>query len=289
MFFLLLAWGFEYVVVKVCLNEFYVAPLTLVFMKYLIALIILVAIKLARDRRLPFRKKDILPIAFCALCGDIFYFFGEYTALTMLKISTVTILLAFVPVVSMLIEIAIYKKLPTVLMVAMAAVSIVGVALVCGEDVKAFFSGKLIGFLCVILAVLSWNVYNFITDRLTERHKPFDLTLLQLASALVLCAPAIFVAPPPAAAFSSPLFFAAVIYLGVFSSCICFLIYVKSISIIGATSASMFSNFLPVTSSFFGFVALGESLTIVQVLGGVIVVASGVIFIREKGKVERMP
>jgi drug/metabolite transporter (DMT)-like permease len=48
----------------------------------------------------------------------------------------------------------------------------------------------------------------------------------------------------------------------------------------------MFSNFLPITSAFFGWVLLGEALTGMQMLGGIIVVAAACIVIREKGRID---
>ena len=48
----------------------------------------------------------------------------------------------------------------------------------------------------------------------------------------------------------------------------------------------MFSNFLPVTATFFGWMFLGESIGVAQIAGGVIVVVSSCIVIREKGRLE---
>ena len=48
----------------------------------------------------------------------------------------------------------------------------------------------------------------------------------------------------------------------------------------------MFSNFLPITSTFFGWAFLGEMITGVQILGGVMVVVSACVVIKEKGRMD---
>ena len=90
---------------------------------------------------------------------------------------------------------------------------------------------------------------------------------------------------PPAEAFTPPII-AGLIYLGVMNAGIGFLISVRSIHVIGPTPTAMFSNFLPVTSTFFGWLFLNETLTGMQIIGGIIVIASACVVIREKGKLE---
>ncbi len=78
-----------------------------------------------------------------------------------------------------------------------------------------------------------------------------------------------------------------ILYLGIISACIGFLIYIKAIEIIGPTPCALFSNFMPVTTTFFGWVILNEHVSPMQLMGGVVVIASGALVIRQKGKEDK--
>lgn len=55
---------------------------------------------------------------------------------------------------------------------------------------------------------------------------------------------------------------------------------------LGPTTSSLYSNFLPVTTAFFGVLFLGETLTFWQIAGGVVVIAAGLLVIKEKGRLD---
>ncbi|MDR1028176.1 MAG: DMT family transporter [Clostridiales Family XIII bacterium] len=281
MIMLVFFWGFEYIVAKSALDA--CKPITLVFFKYSVGFVVLTVIKLARDRRLPFRKKDIPFFLICAIFGDIFYYGCEYGALTYLPVSVVTIILAFVPAVSIVAEIFVYKRKPTVAIVAGIVVCAAGVGLVVGADFTELLKGGAIGYLLAFFAVISWNIYNFITAKLTGHYNPLDLTLYQLAAAILLSAPyAAFNLPD--VALADPSLILAIAYLGVVSSAFGFMIYVNAVAVIGVTPSSLFSNMLPVTSTFFGWIFLRETISFAQIMGGVIVIAAGSVVIWLKGK-----
>ena len=77
-----------------------------------------------------------------------------------------------------------------------------------------------------------------------------------------------------------------VIYLGLVNGGLGFMIMVNGLRVLGPTISAMFSNFLPVTATVFGWILLGESVGVMQLIGGAIVIASSCILITEKGKME---
>ena len=66
-----------------------------------------------------------------------------------------------------------------------------------------------------------------------------------------------------------------------------YLIYVRGVKYLGPTISSLFSNFLPVTSTFFGWLILGQSLGVMQIAGGLIVIVSACYVIIEKSRLEK--
>ena len=281
MVFLIFSWGFEYIMAKAALELY--KPVTLIFLRYCIGCLLLLGIKLIRDRHFHMRKQDILFFFICSIFGDIIYFGSEYTALSYLPVSIVTLVLSMVPTVSIVVEVFLYKRKPTVAIVIGCLLSVFGVALIVGADFGELLEGKLIGYLLILGALISWNVYNFMTAHLTKYYNSFDLTLYQIAAAILVSAPyALF--NMPEASLVTPTILASVLYLGIVSAGICFLIYVHAIAVIGVTPAALFANMLPVTSTLMGWLFLGEMIQPIQIVGGVIVILAGCVVIYLKDK-----
>jgi len=277
-------WGFEYVAAKTALDQ--LKPITLVFFKYLIAAITLFVIRFIQKRKLPLKRKHVLTLIVCSLFGEILYFWCEYSAMEYLQVSTISIILAFVPMVSIILEVFVNKRKPNAIIVSGIFVCIVGVILVIGVDTAALLSGSWIGYLLAFGAVLFWNGYNFVTEKLAGEYKAYDLTFMQLSCTVLLTLPyAIFNLPQLEDVDIGTV--GGVLYLGIVSALIGFLIYVIGISVLGPTPCALYSNFLPITTAFFGWMFLGETLIPMQLVGGVIVIASGAVVIWQKSKLDK--
>jgi drug/metabolite transporter (DMT)-like permease len=278
---LVFLWGLEYIAAKTALET--IRPFSLICIKCLIGFTFLLITKLIIDRRFPLKRKDIPVIIISALFGDVIYFVSEYSAMSFLPISVITITLAFLPSVSVLTEMIMYKNKPTWLIVAGVLVSIMGVGLVIGADFRELFSGRYLGYLLAFAAVISWNIYNFTTKGLSEKYSPLDLTMLQQICAILIALPFALANLPEIHTLDTGVIM-GVAYLGIVSSFIGFLIYVNAIKVIGPTPCALYSNFLPLTSTFFGVVLLNEYISGLQLLGGVAVIVSGAVVIWQKGK-----
>ena len=60
------------------------------------------------------------------------------------------------------------------------------------------------------------------------------------------------------------------------------LIVIYGLKKLGPTISAIYSNFLPVTSTFFGWIFLSENISLFQIAGGIIVISAGYVVIREK-------
>jgi drug/metabolite transporter (DMT)-like permease len=271
-------WGLEYIVAKRALEVF--APLTLVFFKYAVAFVVLMPVKLIVNRRIRVRKKHIIPLFVCALFGDVIYYATEYQALSYRSVAVLTILLSFVPLLSSLIEWRLFGRRPSPLMIVGVFACVLGIALVIGIDLRQL-RGAPIGYALGLVAVLSWNIYNFFTEKLADAFAVLDLTLYQIACTLILMAP-YMVANPPTLAEVTPTATLGAVYLGVVSCALGFFVYVNALSVLGATPCALYSTFMPVTAAFFGWVLLKETLSPLQIAGGAIVIVSAALVLRQK-------
>ena len=152
-----------------------------------------------------------------------------------------------------------FKTKLSVSIIAGLVVCVIGVGLVIGADFKSLFSGRALGYLLAFGAVISWNLYNFITARISRTYTELTMAFNQLLCTVLISLPYATAVMPPAECFT-PKIILSLAYLGVGSAGTGYLIYVRGVKYLGPTISSLFSNFLPVTSTFFGWLILGQSL-----------------------------
>jgi Permeases of the drug/metabolite transporter (DMT) superfamily len=282
---LVFAWGLEYIFAKQALDI--MEPLTLVFFKYMVGLAVALGIKLKLDGSGFMRKKDIPLFLFCAIAGEVGYFYLEYSAMGYLPVSLVTIVLAFVPALSIIIDKVVFKKKTTKKMAVGILLSIIGIVLVIGVDYRVLFQGRIIGYLLAFGAVISWNIYNFLTASLHDRYSSATLTLNQIICSLLLVWPYALTHLPDRGSFTWGVV-GGILYLGIISTGVGFIVFVKALHVLGPTITAIFSNLLPVTTTLFGWLILKETILPVQMAGGAIVIAAGYLVIKEKGRLEEV-
>jgi len=259
--------AFEYILIKPFIEA--VSALTFIWMKYLLASIVLCVIKLIRKERWPFKISDIPYFLLLALAGEFLYYMGTYNAVNYLPVALVTVVIALCPVLSIVFERIFHKKkirLPAVLGIC---VSLFGISLVAGVDIAMFASGRILGYLLAFGPVVCVNIYNFTVIKLTPRYSTIDIALYVVASSTVISFPiAIGNMPEPSVYTAS--FFGVVLFLGLAVAVFGSLAYVNSVKVLGPTTTLLFSNFVPVVTCVFGWLLLGETIMPLQLLGGAI-------------------
>lgn len=283
MIFTVTSWGFEYALAKDAMLA--IEPITLVCFKYTVALLVIALVKFKMEGRAGMKRADIFLFMLCAATGEVLYFYMEYEAMNYMPVSLITILLTFVPVVSIFVEWIAFKIAPSIALMVGVGVSLCGLVMIVGVDIGTILEGRIIGYLLCIGAILSWNIYNFITSSLGGRYQPLTLTFNQLTCTVLLSWP-LALANMPDPNDVTWVVMAEVVYLGVVSGGIGFVIYVSALYTLGPTTVSVYANFMPITATFFGWILLNEIITGVQMLGGLIVICAGYFVIREKGRLE---
>lgn len=284
MVFLVICWGFDYVPAKAGLEV--LSPISLMFLKYGFGAAVLLIICGARGTLAPPRLKDLPVFLLCAVFGEVLYFYCEYTAMDYLPVSLLTIILGFVPVISVLVERVLYNRHANKKIFFGIALCVLGIVFVIGSDWHIIFEGRLYGYILAFGAVISWNIYNFVTaSKRLQKYDAGTLSCTQLLCTLCISAPIALQNMPPLSEFT-PLVIGGIAWIGIVDSGIGFLIMVYGLQKLGPTTSALYSDFMPVSTTFFGAVFLHESISWLQVLGGIIVIAAGFVVIREKGRLD---
>lgn len=135
-------------------------------------------------------------------------------------------------------------------------------------------SDSLVGVLLVLAAAVTWAFYAIALRHYTEKVDTLQLggyTMLGGALVmLVLAFPALrqtdFLALPVGA-------WLAVFYAGIVAMVVAYLIYYRGLRVIGPTRTSMYANLQPIIAMAIAWVALSERPTLLQAIGGSLIVS----------------
>ena len=275
-------WGFDYIPAKWALKL--LGPTELTFLKYGMSFVFLSCVKICMKNWNLIRIKDIPLFLACSFFGQVLYYQCEYNAMDYIPVSLLTIILAFVPVFSIITERVLYKRRSNALIVTGTVICIVGIFFIVGSDFHTLFAGKGIGYLLAFGAVFLWNTYNFITSSLKE-YDTMTLTATQTRCTALMTAPFALHTMPPLSEFTPEVFF-SLFWICIVSSGLGYIVSVYCLQVLGPTTVALYSDFLPVATAFFGALFLHESITVFQAICGVVVIISGFVVIFEKGKLD---
>jgi drug/metabolite transporter (DMT)-like permease len=260
-------WGFTFLSTKVAITT--LPPMTLGFARFLIAGLFLSGLFLIKHRLPRLAARDIPRMAASGLAGVTLYFLCENNGLLYLSASEASLVIATIPVVTLLADRVILKTRLGAKNYAGAALSIAGVVLIVVESLR--FSSTPIGYVYMLLAALSWVVYTFITGPLFSRYDRLDITFWQSVFGMLGFIPFLFFETPSWGNFNTVVAL-NVLYLGIFGSAIATLCYVSGLDALGPSTANVYNNLIPVISVAASFIVLKERLTPLQLLGGAVAI-----------------
>ncbi len=265
-------WGLSFISTKVLLRE--MPPISIAFFRQLIALIPLVVWGLVTGASFKIKPVDLLLLAGSCFFGIVLYFIFENNGLRLTTASTASMIVAAVPVFTLITEALFFKMKISARMVLCIAVSILGVYLVISVNGRLdFSSGTFLGNMLMMGAMASWVIYTIMSRRLGSRYSSLVITLYQTALSSALFIPFIL----PEIKSWKPLSAIALInliYLGVFCSAISYFSFLYAMKKLGTAVSSAFLNLIPVVSVAAGFLILGERLFLIQYLGMILILLS---------------
>ena len=285
MVFMVIVWGLELSVAKDALN--YAGTFFILNCKYFLGCLLIAVVCAKKEGiHLP-RMKDLPLLIASTLVGHIIYFYCEYGALATVPVANITIVLAFLPIASIIIEKIIFKRKTTAKLFLFMICLVIGIFFVIGSDFTSLRGGSATGYLFCAGALAAWLAFLFLTEAVTNLYGAIQTAFYQTFIAWILTLPAMI---PHVSALPDmpPLVLIEFVYLGLISEGVCFLIEITGLEKLGPTVSAVYNNFLPVTSAFFGFVLLHQNLVLLQCFGGLVVIIFGYLVIREKDRVDRL-
>ncbi len=164
--------------------------------------------------------------------------------------------------------------------VAGIVLCLVGVTLVVRPERLVTGGGVrvLLGDLLFLLGGLAWAVYSYLSKVAMQRFSPGGILAVGMAIGTLMLAPfAIAEQPWDALAGAGWVAWLALAYLTLMATVLAFLWWNIGIRVLGAGRAAAFSNLVPVFGVAAAWLVLGERLTALQLLGGLLAIAGVIV------------
>lgn len=272
-------WGYSFVSTKIVLSE--LPPITIAFFRQIIAASVLILFLFIKKLFVKMPIRDVLLLAASSLFGIVFYFLFENIGLKYTTASNGSIIVAAVPIFTLVTESLFYKFKVTKRVVICVAVSVIGVVLVIFEQGSLDFSSSSTkGNLLMIGAMVSWVIYTIICKSLTDKYKGIVITGYQMIAGSILFIPFII---PEIDQWKEISTYSLInlLYLALFCSALAYYLYNFAVKGLGATVSSMFLNLIPIVSIIGGVLVLSEKISLLQI-GGMLLIMLSLFFVRSK-------
>ena len=261
-------------------------PITLAVVRFIVATLILGALTLLPQNRVKLEKKDIFTVVICGLTGIMLYAVLQNIAMQWTSASSATLIIASYPIITLLLESAIYKTKLSALKIVAILIAIVGVVILSYVKPSSRVEGELLGILLLVIAGVVWAVYNFMTKKVVNRYPPITLLFYSTLFGTILMLP---LALLERAQWKAPTLtsFSMMMFLGVFCSVIAFLLYNRGLKTMAASTVTSMLNLVPIFGVLFSWLLLGEQVTPRKFIGGAIVIFGVMLSVR-KSKTEQV-
>lgn len=274
----LILWSSSFVAIKFAYTTY--PPITLAVVRFIVATVILGALTLLPQNRVKLKKKDILTVAVCGLTGIMLYAVLQNIAMQWTSASSATLIIASYPIITLLMESAIYKTKLSFVKVVAILIAIAGVVILSYVKADSRVEGELLGILLLVLAGVVWAIYNFMTKKVVNEYPPITLLFYSTLFGTIFMLP---LALLERAQWQEPtlISFSMMMFLGVFCSVIAFLLYNRGLKTMAPSTVTSMLNLVPIFGVFFSWLLLGEEVTLRKFIGGAIVILGVMLSVRK--------
>lgn len=276
----ILFWGVSASSNKIVLRE--VPPATLALIRFIIASVVLFILNIRMNPEVKLQRADVKKMILGGTIGVTVYFIFENYGLRFISAANATILLASIPLFTVVIEGIVFKKKIGTKKMLGVILSLLGVILVIGNSISVDKGPDvIIGTLLMLGAALSWVIYSLINKSLDGSYPTIFLSTYQsIIGGLFLIPFALLERKEwqPISLIS----WVNILYLALFCSALCYILYLYALKHLGPSQTNVYINLMPFIGVIAAFLILGERLYSLQLLGGLIIIL-GIFVVNHRG------
>jgi drug/metabolite transporter (DMT)-like permease len=254
----------------------------LLAVRFSLAALVLLAVARVRDEALP-RGPLAVRILLLGAVGYSVEAACYFAALTRISAGLTALLLYAYPALVVLLTAAVTRARPSPKAAACVVIASVGTALTIGPVAGGAWTGVLLG----LAAAVSYATYIVVSARVIGAHGPFATSAVVMAGAgLVYDGYALLTR---SAGPSTGEAWAAVLGVTLFGTVVAVGTFFWALDLLGAPDTAVISTVEPVVSVVTAALVLDESLTVVQLAGGVLVLGAVAVLARSPGTQPGVP
>ena len=266
-------WGLSFVSMKSLLIAGF-PPFTMILIRYLLVCLILIFMLFFNKENKKITRKDYWILALSGMIGVTLYFLFESKGIEYTTASNASIIIAMVPIFSLLVDIFYYKNPVTWIQTMGIIASFVGVYLIILPSSRVSGGTHVIwGNLLMLGACISWVLYSIFSKQLHHKLSNFTITAYQsIFGTIFLIFPALMEQSKwiPVVGVSWFHF----LYLAILCSILSYFLYNYSLRHLGLSTVSVYINLIPVVGVIGSVLYLKENLYPIQIVGGLVVLLS---------------
>ncbi|WP_310222865.1 DMT family transporter [Paenibacillus qinlingensis] len=260
-------WGSNFVFASMLSKEF--SPLLLAALRLTLSIIVLLIYGLFTRKLVRVSLKDwkqLVPLGITAVLihhGTFFIGLKETDA------TTAALIIALVPMTTAILA-AFFLKEPITVRIALGSIlALFGVYLVIGFG-KGIQLNREIGMIFISMVAFSVSIIQ--TKKIANRINPFVITVYSTAVGTSMLYPVVILVEPVIHASEQLWAWGLLLLSAVVIQAICSLIWAYQVKAVGASRAATYINLEPFIAMLVGFLLLGTSVNLAQMVGSVVLV-----------------
>lgn len=258
-------WSALYVSTKILLEHF--NAFELLFLQFIIGYIFLLIIK---PKRLVLEdKKDELYFIICGLFGITIYNLFLNIAIDYSLASNVSVIIAASPLFTALISFLLKIEKPYFNFFIGFIISIVGIIIITFNG-KIELQLKPLGDIMAVISSIGWAVYSVFIVKITDKKYDFILSTRKIIFyGIVFMIPSFFFFDfnPNWAALKNPIVLFNMLFVAIFASGICFIIWNEATDLIGVLKTNVYVYLTPIITIIISIIVLKEKMTFIAIIG----------------------
>jgi len=251
-------------------------PITVLFLRFTIAAIFMVAVMAAKGMAFP-RGRTLIILLLMGGLGYVALSLAFFTALTMAPAGLVAILLYLYPAFVTLLATIFLKKPVTTLKLVALSLTFGGTVLIIGLDGGR---GQILGIVLGITAAVLYSIYIIVGSTVMSNTDAFSAS-----TTVIIAAGVVFSGIVAATGVKFPATltgWVAALAIALISTALAIVTFFAGLKRIDPANASMISTLEPVVTIALAAVVLGETMTMPKILGGMMILAAVALLARNE-------
>jgi drug/metabolite transporter (DMT)-like permease len=269
-------WAGNFVVGKWLVGH--ASPMTLTSLRWMIAVLCLIPLVWATEKKLLPPQKALIPLALMGVTGVVLFNILQFIALDHTSATNIGLISTLNMISIAVFSALLLKEKIRPLQTAAMGLSLFGVVLVLTKGNADLLLSLQFnrGDLFMLAAVCIWGIYSVCSKWAMAYVSPMMATLYSGIFGVAVLLP--FNIADFTVTNINTSFVYSILYTGVVSTVVCFVLWNIGVQKLGATTSGLFLNFNPIFTAVLAFLLLGERMSGIQMLGSALVILGCYLF-----------